>query len=123
MPAAWSSMPVPRKMLNQSVTITPYTGTQESSGAWDLTAGTAVTVMGSLQPASSTDAMIYMRETTRTLYTLFLAPTTTTGAATADSISKVSTATVGGVVYKFAGDGLDLVSHGAVLQCGVYREA
>lgn len=122
MPAIWSSMPVPWDMLPQTVTLTTNTGTQQSSGAITLTDPTTATVMGNLQPNSSGDAMIYKRETGRTLYTLFLAPTTSTGAEVASTISHITTAVVDGVTYQVDGEAMNLCSHGAVIQLSVYRE-
>jgi len=122
MPAIWSSMPVPWDMLPQTVTLTTNTGTQQSSGAITLTDPTTATVMGNLQPNSSGDGMIYKRETGNTLYTLFLAPTTSTGANVMDTISHITTATIDGVVYAIRGEPMNLCSHGAVLQLSVYRE-
>lgn len=122
MPAQWSSMPVPWDMLPQTVTLTVQTGSQQSSGAIATSDGTAYTVMGNLQPNSSGDAMLYKRETGNTLYTLFLAPTTTTGVAVASTINHTAKVTIDGVVYTLSGEPMDLCSHGAVLQLSVYRE-
>lgn len=122
MPAIWSSMPVPWDMLRQTATLTTNTGTQQSSGAFELTDPSTATVLCNLQPNSSGDAMIYKRETGRTLYSLFLAPTTTTGADVASTINHITTATVDGVTYQVDGEAMNLCSHGAVLQLNVYRE-
>lgn len=122
MPAAWSSMPIPWDMLPQTVTITIYTATQTSAGSFQLSDPTTHTVMGNLQPASSSDSMIYKRETGRTLYTLFLAPTTTAGTSIPATINHVVTATIDGVVYQVSGEPMDLCSHQSVIQLSVYRE-
>ena len=122
MPAIWSSMPIPWNMLPQTVTLTVQTSSQQGSGAIATADGTAYTVMGNLQPNSSGDAMIYKRETGRTLYTLFLAPKTSTGADVMSTISHITTAAVDGVTYQVDGEAMNLCSHGAVLQLSVYRE-
>jgi hypothetical protein len=121
MPAAWSSMPIPWDMLPQTVTLTTDTGTQQSAGSWELTDPSTVTVMGNLQPASSADATIYKRETGTTLYTLFLAPTSTTGTDVASNVSHITKVTIEGVDYFVDGEPLNLCSHGAVVQLNVYR--
>lgn len=115
-------MPIPWHKLPQTVTLTTNTGTQQSSGAITLDDPTTATVMGNLQPNSSGDAMIYKRETGRTLYTLFLAPTTATGADVMSTINHITTAAVDGVTYQVDGEAMNLCSHGAVLQLSVYRE-
>jgi len=122
MPAIWSSMPIPWDMLPQTVTLTVQTSSQQGSGAITTSDGTSYTVMGNLQPNSSDDAMLYKRETGNTLYTLFLAPTTSTGADVMSTISHITTATIDGVVYAIKGEPMNLCSHGAVLQLSVYRE-
>lgn len=122
MPAIWSSMPIPWDMLPQTVTLTTNSATQQSSGAIELTDPVTSTVMGNLQPNSSGDSMIYKRETGRTLYTLFLAPTSTAGSDVASTLTHITTATVDGVVYMVDGEVMNLCSHGAVLQLSVYRE-
>lgn len=118
----WTTMPIPWHKLVQTVTLTTNTGTQQSSGAITLADPTTATVMGNLQPNSSGDAMIYKRETGRTLYTLFLAPTTATGADVMSTINHITTAAVDGVTYQVDGEAMNLCSHGAVLQLSVYRE-
>jgi len=118
----WTTMPIPWHKLVQTVTLTTNTGNQQSSGAITLTDPTTATVMGNLQPNSSDDAMLYKRETGNTLYTLFLAPTTSTGADVMSTISHITTATIDGVVYAIKGEPMNLCSHGAVLQLSVYRE-
>lgn len=121
MPAAWSSMPIPWDMLPQTVTLTTHTGTQQSSGAFELTDPIAITVMGNLQPASSADANIYRRETGTTLYTLFLAPVATDGTDVASNVNHITKATINNVDYFTDGEPLNLCSHGAVVQLNVYR--
>jgi hypothetical protein len=121
MPAPWSSMPIPWDMLPQTVTLTPKTASQQSAGSFVFADGSTLTVAGNLQPASSSDANIYKRETGTTLYTLFLAPTSTTGVDVAGAISHIATATVDGVEYLLDGEPLNLCSHGAVVQLNVYR--
>jgi hypothetical protein len=121
MPTAWSSMPIPWDMLPQTVTLTTNFGTQQSAGSFELTDPVAITVMGNLQPASSSDANIYRRETGTTLYTLFLAPTSTTGADVATNVSHITKVTIDSVDYFTDGEPLNLCSHGAVVQLNVYR--
>ena len=121
MTAPWSSMPSPWDMLPQTVTLTPKTASQQTAGSFALADGSTLTVAGNLQPASSSDANIYRRETGTTLYTLFLSPTSTTGADVASAINHVASATVEGVEYFIDGEPLNLCSHGAVLQLNVYR--
>lgn len=121
MPAAWSSMPSPWDMLTQTVTLTTNSGTQQSAGSFELTDPITMTVMGNLQPASSSDARLYGRETGTTLYTLFLAPVSTTGTDVATNVSHITKATIDGVDYFTDGEPLNLCSHGAVVQLNVYR--
>ncbi len=121
MPTAWSSMPIPWDMLPQTVTLTTNSATQQSAGSFELDDPINITVMGNLQPASSSDANIYKRETGTTLYTLFLAPTSTTGTDVAANVSHITKATIDGVDYFTDGEPLNLCSHGAVVQLNVYR--
>jgi hypothetical protein len=114
-------MPVPWDMLPQTVTLTTNTGVQQSAGSFELDDPIAITVMGNLQPASSSDANIYKRETGTTLYTLFLAPVSTTGTDVATNVSHITKATIDSVDYFTDGEPLNLCSHGAVVQLNVYR--
>lgn len=117
-----SSMPVPTWFLRQTATITVMLATQETSGAWEQSASVTYTAACNLQPASSGDAAVYKRETGRTLYRLFLGPTTTNGTAIGTVINKVGTITIDGVVYQTDGELLDLCSNGVCFQLNVFRE-
>lgn len=115
-------MPVPVWFMRQTATITTQLASQESAGSWDQGASVTYTCLCNLQPASSNDALIYRKETSTTLYTLFLLPTCTDGTETVSVINKVTTFTIDSVVYKIAGEALNLCSNGVVVQCGVFRE-
>lgn len=118
-----SSMPLPTWFLRQTATITTQTSTQDDTGQWYHSGSTTYTCLCNLQPISSSESTIYRKETTTTLYNLFLSPTCTDGTSAASIIDNVTTFTIDNVVYKMAGEGLDLCSNSVVLQCGVYREA
>jgi len=118
-----SSMPTPWWFLRQSATVTTRSSTQETAGSYELTAGTTYTVLSCLQPNSSTDGQIYKRETGNSLFTLYLAPTTTTGASIASVVNHISTITIESVVYQVNGEVVDLCSNGAVYQLSVFKES
>lgn len=115
-------MPFPRWFMRQTATLTTQLASQETAGSWDQGASVTYTCRCNLQPNSSNDAAIYRKETSTTLYTLYLMPKCTDGTATASVINKVTSITIDGVDYGMTGEPLDLCSNGSVIQCGVFRE-
>lgn len=118
-----SSMPIPTWFLRQTATIVTQLATQDDTGQWYQADATSYSCLCNLQPISSSDSTIYRKETSTTLYNLFLNPTCTDGTSTSGLINKTTKFTVDGVSYSLAGEALDLCSNAVVLQCGVYREA
>lgn len=118
-----SSMPIPTWFLRQTATINTQIASQETAGSWDQADSTTYTCLCNLQPISTNDSAIYRKETSTTLYNLFLHPACVDGTATASLINKTTTFSVDGVVYKMSGEALNLCSNDVIVQCGVYREA
>jgi hypothetical protein len=116
------SMPIPWSLLRQSATITARTSTQETAGSYEMTDGTSYTCKCWVQPASSSDSVYYRRETGRSLFTIYLAPTLTNGTATASVLSHIAKITVDGVTFEVNGEPINLCSAGKVLQLSVFRE-
>jgi hypothetical protein len=114
-------MPIPWDMLNQTATIAVQLSEQQSSGAWENADAVTYTAMCCLQPNSSGDASVYKRETGTTLYTLFLGPLTTSGAAISGTINKIAKVTIDSVVYGVDGELIDLCSNGVCFQLNLWR--
>jgi hypothetical protein len=117
-----SSMPLPYWFMRQTATVTVRVGSQETAGSWDQTDSTTYTVLCNLQPNSSSDAAIYKRETSRTLYTLFTLPTATDGTAITSVVNHIAKVTIDSVDYLVDGEVLNLCSNDACCQINVYRQ-
>jgi len=115
-----SSMPLPYWFMRQAATITVKLASQETAGSWDQTDSVTYTVACCLQPASSSDAMIYKRETGKTYYTLFMLPTATDGTSIASAVNKIAKVTIDGSDYIVDGEAMNLCSNGAVYQLAVH---
>lgn len=118
-----SSMPIPYWFLREDVTINTFTEKAESgTGAPELDASTVYTAKGCLQQNTSSEGMLYQRETGNELFTLFLAPTTTAGASLAGLLGKTNQYVINSVTYRAGGSAMDPCLNGVVYQVSVYRE-
>jgi hypothetical protein len=108
----------PWHLLTSTATITSVTWIENSGGIpyGDAPTGT-FTVMCMIQPLSAQDALIYGRDTTTQVFSVFMAPTTTTGAAwdvtPRDSIS------IDSVTYRIVGKPVDQAGLGVIRQLTV----
>lgn len=108
----------PWHLLTTEATITNITWTQGADGVpyADSPTGTA-TVLCMIQPLSAADALIYGRDTTTQVFSVFMAPTTTAGAAW--DISPKDTITIGGITYRIIGKPVDQAGLGVIRQLTV----
>ena len=103
----------PHHLLNDSVTISNLVISQETSGAWESTsASTPVTVLGFVQPVSSSDNLQYGRDTTTRLCKVFLAPTDTDG--NTYTVNAQSSVTISSVAYRVVESDTDLCNAGVL---------
>ena len=108
----------PWHLLTTEATIstTPWVTSVEGIPVGDDPTANPV-VMCMVQPLSAADALIYGRDTTTQVYSVFMAPTTTTGAAW--DISPKDTITIGNVAYRVIGKPVDQAGLGVVRQLTV----
>lgn len=117
-------IPTPYHLFSETVTITPPGFSQEDSGGTVVThASGSVTVMGSLQPGSSREAVNHAMVMATTTYDLYLAPDTTSGVALSftDTQWKASVVAINGKTYRSVGAALDPVSNGCLLHLVLER--
>lgn len=110
-------VPTPYHLLGQSVTITPPSSSQENSGGTVTTyASGSVTVMGSLQPGSSREAVNHAMVTATTTYDLYIAPDTTAAVALSFTDTQWSgcRVAVDGVTYRSVGAAINPISNGCI---------
>mgnify|MGYP006274381909 CR=1 FL=1 len=118
-----SSMPEPLWFMRQTATLTKRTASQETAGSWELNNSTTYTVQCCLQPSSSSESMLYQRETGRTNYTIYLRTHDINGTAlTTTELNRVSSITVDNVTYFVSGEFIDLANNGVVYMVLLYRE-
>ena len=90
-----------RGLMPDTCTITPYTQSQQSSGAWSATAGTAVTsVPCNIQRLSAGDAQAYGRELGQETFMCFVPEFV---AGTALTVSQKSKLVQGSKTYRVVG--------------------
>lgn len=116
------SIPIPWSLLRQTATITTRTSTQETAGSYEMTDGTSYTCKCWVQPSSSSDSVYYRRETGRSLFTIFFAPTLTDGTATTTRLTHIAKVVVDGVTFQVDGEAINLCNASKVLQLSVFRE-
>jgi len=112
----------PWPLLTSTMTVYPATWANDTGTSpvpYIDSVATAVSVQCMVQPTSSSDAVMYGRDTTMQLFDVFAAPTTTTGAAW--SVSPADTLSIGGVTYRPAGIQQDLCNMGQVIKIVVEK--
>ena len=116
----------PRHLLRDSVTLTPATVTTEASSGspeWTYTGATSVNVQGRLQPLSSSESMMYGRDTGTVVYQLFIAPFDNNGQEIryAHDVWNTVRVTINSVTYRVDGPARDPDGAGCLLQLTLER--
>ena len=117
----------PNRLFNQLCTITTATYTKDNAGVPQSTQSetTAMSFRCFLQNVSSTELVQYGGDTGRTVYNLFVLPTSTAvdgSSTTITTIRKDAVVTIDGVNYSVIAEGVDQTSAGAFLFATVKRE-
>jgi len=110
----------PWHLLKDTATLTNQTWEQGVEGVPYGSNGSTSTIKCCIQPTSAADSLVYGRDTTTQMFDLFLAPTTTAGAAwdcsPRDQISLHS------VNYRIEGKPQDMCSMGVLKKLVVSRD-
>lgn len=117
-------IPTPTHLLGETAVIRAASQTKEDGGAMTSAwSGAGSTVLCSLQPGSSSEAVQHAMLLGTSTYDVYMSPVDTSGASISFTQTqwKGATATIGGLVYRVLGVPRDLVSNGCLLHAVMER--